>query len=110
MSNKKYKIINNTEPLKIWIWLFVAVFFISLLSYGYFIRVATINIVARQNMEAETSVLNSKVVDLESKYIKDKNDITLEKAYSLGFMAVSNQKYVTRNTEKPGLSLVTTGL
>ena len=107
---RKNKIINNIEPIKIWVWSLAVVFLFSLFSYGYFIRVTTVNIVSRQNMESELTVLNSKVVDLESTYIKNKNSISKEKAYSLGFIAVSDQKYVKKITEKSGLSLITPGL
>jgi len=41
-------------------------------SYGYCVRGAIVNIVARESMEKDLSTLNSKVLDLESKYIKAK--------------------------------------
>ena len=60
-------------------------------------------------METELAVLNSKVSDLESVYIMAKNEITPELALNLGFINLTDQKFVTRNTKTDGLSLVTPG-
>ena len=106
MINKRNKRINNSEPTKKWFWSLVFVLVFCLFSYGYFVRGAIVNIVARQNMETQISTLNSKVLDLESTYIKAKNSITPELAQSLGFVALTNQKFVTKNTNDLGLSLL----
>ena len=112
MTIRKDKRINNSEPLKVWIWSLLGVFVFCLFSYVYLVRGAIVNIVARQNMETNLAVLSSKVSDLETQYIKAKNDVTPELAQSLGFIAVSdaNQKFVTRNTKASGLSVLTPGL
>lgn len=117
MSRKKEKRIKNQgtlpagrQALKIWFWSLVMLFVLGLFSYGYLVRGVIVNIVARQNIGSELSFLNSKVSDLESEYIKAKNDITLEKAHDLGFVVVSSQKFVTRNTNNPGLSVITNGI
>jgi hypothetical protein len=104
MKNKK---INNSEPLKKWFWSLVMVFVFCLFSYGYYVRGAIVNIVERQNMETEISVLNTRVVNLESEYIKAKNNITPELAANLGFVPVSNTKFVVKSVNAPSLSLIT---
>ncbi len=104
IKNKK---INNCEPLKKWFWSFVMVFVFCLFSYGYCVRGAIVNIVERQNMETEISALNTKVVKLESEYIKAKNNITPELAANLGFVALTNTKFVAKSVNTPGLSLIT---
>jgi hypothetical protein len=71
------------------------------------VRGAIVNIVERQNMETELSVLNTKVVNLESEYIKAKNNITTELATNLGFIPQSNAKFVVKSVDVPSLSLVT---
>ena len=110
MSKRYNKRIDNSEPQRVWFWSLVGVLFICIFSYGFCVRGAIVNIVNRQSMESELSALNTKVLNLESEYIKAKNAVTLEKAYSLGFIAVSNQKFVTRSTKNPGLSVLTPGL
>jgi hypothetical protein len=106
MLKKKEKRINNREPLKIWFWSLVTVFVLCLFSYGYCVRAAIVNIVERQNIENELSILNSKVTDLESEYIKVKNDITLETANNLGFVPATTNKFVSKSVKNPGLSVV----
>jgi hypothetical protein len=104
---KRDKRISNSEPLKVWCCSFIAIFVFCLVSYGYFVREMTVNLVNRQNMENDLSSLNSKVLDLESEYIKAKNSITPKLATNLGFVPVTNQKFVTKNVAYPGLSLIT---
>ena len=106
MKNKK---IDNSEPTKKYFWSLVIVLVFCLFSYGYCVRGAIVNIVERQNMETQLSVLNSKVSDLESEYIIAKSTITTELAQSLGFVALTDQKFVTRSVKTNGLSLVTSG-
>jgi hypothetical protein len=109
MFNRKNKKINNREPNKVYCWSLITVLCFCLFSYGYLVRGVTVSIVARQAMESDLSSLNSKVITLESEYIKAKNSITGELAQNLGFIAASNQKFVSKTTNNPGLSLVTTG-
>lgn len=107
MMTRKYKIINNIEPIKIWVWALVSLVFICVFCYGFMVRNTIVSIVSRQNMDNQLAVLNSKVSDLEAQYIKMKNNVTPEMAYSLGFSAVTNQKFVTRDVKNSSLSLVT---
>ena len=109
MSTRDDKRINNREPLKIWFWSLIGVLFLCLFSYGYLVHGAIVDIVKRQSMETNISLLNSRVLGLESDYIKINNNITPALAQSLGFVAISNQKFVTRDITNPGLSLVTPG-
>jgi hypothetical protein len=108
MSNRQDNKQNNSEPLKIWIWSLITVFFFGLFSYGYCVRGTIVNIVARQNMDSQISVLHSKVSVLEAQYLKAKNNITPELAQNLGFVAVIDQKFVISEVKVPSLSLVNT--
>jgi hypothetical protein len=110
MSNKLNKIIDSTEPLKVYFWSLVFVLVFCLLSYGYLVSGAIVNVVERQNTEKAISALNSKVIELESDYYKTKNNITIEMATDLGFVSASNHKFVTKDVKNPGLSLLTPGL
>lgn len=107
MFNKKNKKLNNSEPLKKWFWSLIFVLTLCIFSYGYCVRAAIVNIVQRQNMESEISALNTKVVTLESEYIKTQNSITPELAADLGFIPLANTKFVAKTVSTPGLSLLT---
>lgn len=110
MSYRKHKTIStNSEPLKKWVWSLSSILLLCVISYGYFIRGMTVNIVTRVAMESELSTLNSKVSSLESEYIRAKNNVTMEKAQTIGFIAATNQKFVTKDVKTPGLSVLTTG-
>lgn len=110
MSDKKQKRNNNIEPVKIWFWSLLGIFIFCILSYGYCVQGTIVNVVTRQNMEAELQVLNSKVLDLESKYIKAKSSITEELAYKQGFVVATNQSFIVGRTDNSSLSLVTPSL
>ena len=110
MSKRYNKRIDNSEPLKGYFWSLVFVLVFCLFSYGYLVRGAIVNVVNRQSMENDLSTLNSKVLDLEIEYFKVKNSVTPELASDLGFVAVSNQKFVTKDAKNPGLSLLTPDL
>mgnify|MGYP007016029898 CR=1 FL=1 len=107
MFNKRQKIINNREPNKVFCWSLITIFSLCLFSYGYFVRGITVNIVTRQNLETDISLLNSKIFTLEAEYIKAKNGITPELASNMGFVPVSSQKFVQKQVNNPGLSLIT---
>lgn len=109
MFNQKQKRINNREPSKIFCWSLVAVLAICLFSYGYFVRGITVNIVDRQNMERDISSLSTNVLTLESEYIRAKNSITGELALNMGFIPVSSQKFVQKQVNNSGLSLIIPG-
>ncbi len=103
---KKNKKMNSSQT-KIYFWVLVSVFFFCLFSYGYMVQASIVNVVNRQAMEEEISLLNSNILDLECAYIKSKNSINLELATGLGFVPGDSQKFVTRNSSNLGLSLIT---
>ena len=106
--NRQQKIIGN-EPLKKYVWLLLLVLLFGLFTYGYLVRGAIINIVDRQNMENNLSGLNSRILSLESEYLKLKNAVTPELAFDLGFVQATAKKFVAKDTKNPNLSLVTSG-
>jgi hypothetical protein len=110
MSKRYNKRIDNSEPLKRYFWSLIMIVVFCLFSYGYLVRGAIVNIVERQNAEQALSEVNSRVLTLEAEYFKVKNSITLDLATDLGFITPVSQKFVTKNPDHPGLSLVTPGL
>ncbi len=103
---KKNKKINSSQP-KAYFWTLVIIFFFCLFSYGYMVQASIVNVVDRQAMEEEISLLNSNILDLEYAYIKSRNAINLDLASGLGFIPSNSQKFVTRNSGNLGLSLIT---
>lgn len=106
MTIKTKKRINNSEQPKVLCWTLFLMVFVCLFTYGYLVRGTIVDIVARQTMENQLSSLGSKVASLEAEYIVVKNEIDLEIAHTLGFVAVSAPKFVERDTDGVGLSLV----
>jgi hypothetical protein len=96
----------NAEQSKTVIWCLFALIFLSVISYGYFVRLAVVNIVDRQEMEKEIAVTRSKVLELESEYVKAKSEVTEEIARGRGFVLASSRKFIDKNNKDlPGLSL-----
>jgi hypothetical protein len=107
MFGKNKKIIDSSEPVKKWVWFAFSVFIFCAVSYAYFVQAAVVNIVTRQDMEADYYELNSEIVHLEAEYIKIKNSITPELAVDLGYITSNNTKFIIKNTKTPALSLIT---
>jgi hypothetical protein len=105
MTFKQNKRINNSEQPKIFFWSILMLICLCLFSYGYLVRASIVNIVTRQDMEKNISVLGSKVLSLESEYVRAKNNVTLEMAQNSGFITVSSQKFVTKAKNTLGLSV-----
>ena len=64
-----------------------------------------VNVVSEQNMQKEIVDLNTKVLALESDYVKAKNEITIEKAKNLGFIATNGQKFVSKTPGPVGVAV-----
>ena len=77
-------------------WTLIGVLFLCSSFYMYFINATIRNVVIRQNLEDEATVLTLKIGSQEFKYITIRNAITLPVAYSLGFKDVSTKTFVTR--------------
>ncbi len=76
-------------------WSLFSVFVFFLVSYGVLVNNTIMNAVAKQNMEKEMATLNSEVNSMEFNYLNMKNNITMERALSLGFVAVSEEKFAS---------------
>jgi len=104
ITNKLNKI-EDLQKKMFWASLLITVFFAT--AYGLLVRDTIMNVVGRQNMEKEISALASSVGSLESDYISLKNNVTLELAYSKGFVANNSQKFVMKgDAGTQGLSVL----
>jgi len=87
-------------------WSLFSVFFVLLFVYGYLVNTTILNAVAKQNMQSEMISLNSNLNTLEFQYLNLKNKITIDYAKSLGFVAVSYDKFAQiSSSESKSLSI-----
>ena len=76
-------------------------------TYVYLLNTAVFNVVKRGAAEKQISAANSKITELETKYISLKNNINLELAYSLGYKEVEMTTFIGKksvsvaNTQSP---------
>ncbi len=88
----------NREKTIFWALLSVLVF--SLGFYMYLINTTVRNVVSTQNLESKISQLNLSISNKEFKYISNRNAVTLNLAYSMGFKDISSKKYITEKSTK----------
>lgn len=100
----KNKILNIESPERKAFWYLVLFAVVFAGFYIYFVNGAIINVVERQKIEKEISSINSRISDLESSYISLNNKISLDYAFSAGFVKVAKEKYVYRKTLGANLS------
>ncbi len=77
-------------------WSLLGILVISAFFYMYFINTTVHNIVVRQNLESEASTLTLALGNQEFQYIKARNSVTLQLAYSLGFKDVREKSFVVQ--------------
>jgi hypothetical protein len=76
-------------------WSLFSVFFVLLFTYGYLVNSTILNAVSKQKMQSEMVLLNSNLNTLEFQYLNLKNKITMDYATSLGFVAISYDKFAS---------------
>ena len=79
-------------------WTLLSVLFLCAGFYMYFINSTIHNIVARQNLESESSKLTLAIGGEEFQYITLRNSITLDMAHSLGFKDIGATTFVSRKS------------
>lgn len=65
--------------------------------YMYCINVTVHNVVARQNLESESSSLTLSIGSQEFQYISKRNSITMALARELGFKDVSAKSFISKS-------------
>jgi hypothetical protein len=95
----KEKIMTLAEE-KATYWVLAAVLVVSFGIYVYFVNQTIWNVVQRQRLETQMTGLNNRLSELEFKYISMENDVTIDKAYALGFKDVNEPKFVSRRASQ----------
>jgi len=85
-------------------YILIAILFILFMFYGYFVNQTIHNIVKRESMESEIKVINSNISELELKYLSIKNNLTLDYAYSIGFLEAKKINYISKKSEVNNLT------
>lgn len=69
---------------------------VSILSYGYFVGVAIMNMIAHQEAITKAEQLKSTVGQLEREYLTLTQALTPERGAQLGLLETENRSYVRR--------------
>lgn len=100
MAAKIISIKNNSATLYM---LLAAIAFFAVF-YAYSVNLAVRNVVAREQAENKISSLQTAVSELELKYIGNENQMTLEKARSLGLTEPSQKIYISKDIKEDSQS------
>jgi len=95
MTKVKALIFNNTRRT---IAIMAAFSLLSVVLYMWAVNLTVRHVVKREAIESELSVVSSRISELEFEYIRKKNSITLEYANKLGFIPVTDAKFVSRKS------------
>ena len=104
MTNAGLKKFQNNKKL---FWYLLMAIDVAVSTYAYFVNQAVYAVAEREKIETKISALNSKLGEIEFKYIALKNEISPEYAYSLGFHDVKNQNFISKKDNADELSLKT---
>lgn len=88
--------------------LFIALCLLAVTLFGlyvFFLNGAVRNVVMREKLDKESESLAIAVSELEFTYMKQKGEITLDKAHALGFVDHNDASYLTRGALGKGLTL-----
>lgn len=81
-------------------WSLLMTLLVAIGFYMYLINATVRNVVATQNIEAKISQLNLSISSKEFKYISNRNAVTLNLAYSMGFKDIESKTYIKEKSTK----------
>ncbi len=96
MNTRSYSKTIGLQPETIF-WSFAGILFMLLLMYGYFVQQTIFNVAERARTESSIAKVSSHLGEMESNYLALKRDVTIDRAYALGFKDVSNTLFVARD-------------
>ncbi len=76
----------------------IAIVFILLGFYGYFISKSIVNVIVREEVNNDIVAVSSAISELEFEYIAHKNTINKEYAKAAGFTNIASKKFVARKS------------
>jgi|GEM_PF-1528615 len=84
--------LNNERTI---FWILVSTLLFCMAFYMYCINATVHNVVARQNLENQSTQLTLAIGQEEFAYIGKVNNVTLSSAYALGFKNVSPKAFIS---------------
>ncbi|TSC70952.1 MAG: hypothetical protein CEO12_77 [Parcubacteria group bacterium Gr01-1014_46] len=81
-------------------WSLLSILLVAVGFYMYFINTTVRNVVASQDLEAKIAQLNLSISSKEFQYINNRNAVTLNLAYSMGFKDVLAKTYINEKSTK----------
>lgn len=92
------KTLNTIDRLSVTLfWSLLSILIVLVGSYGYVVNQTVWNAFNKDKSEEEIVALNSELGDLEFQYMSLSNNISIEKAYELGFQnAVGKTLFASR--------------
>ena len=94
-NSEKYNHLYNEKNI---FWSLVALIVFCSIFYMYCVTTTIHHIVAREQAESHLADLIQRISSEEFDFINLKNDVTLDKAYALGFKDVANKVFVSQKT------------
>ena len=79
-------------------WSLVVAILALFVLYGYFVSTSITNVILREEVEENILAVNSEISQLEFIYLDQKNTVTLEFAYEMGFMDIDDKEFVSRKS------------
>jgi hypothetical protein len=79
-------------------WLAIAAISIVAVAYVYSVKSTVIFVAERNSIESQISAVRIAISDLESKYISERNSVTIELAHSLGYSEAGDIVYIPKKS------------
>ncbi len=105
MNFKTKNQILNLDQSHIVFWGLISLLVLSFIIYSYLLLSSIINVVDRQTVEKSITELDSKVLTLESEYVRVKNSITFDPTNNHGFIALTETKYLDQTPKADNVAV-----
>lgn len=90
----------SRERLALVFWAFVSLLVLSAVAYMWLINASVGNVVERKKVSEENRILTINLASLESRYLALTQEMTLERAHTLGFVDVTTPEYLSLSGPK----------
>lgn len=96
MKTQKTKSRGRLNYKRVFFFSLIFLVFISFSLYMFFLGRTIVDLVARKNTETQISLAIARVSNLELDILNDNREVTLQRAYELGFVNNLNPGFVSK--------------